>query len=158
MWMMDTILTIIPWFHTTSGPHYPGVPNMDRWCPPIRPLSNPIDTCSPRQDNPESPQGCSKNEIYQKSLKAKHFPIEDTKISTQLLNRCSFFNLFSWLICILIFPQTPMMTIFRAILSHATIAKMVKMAIMTVMEWHNMATNMAVIGVYGKSRINTDSP
>ena len=51
-----------------------------------------------------------------------------------------------------------MMTIFRAILSQAIIAKMVKMAIMAVMEWHNMATNMAVIGVYGKSRINADSP
>ena len=54
--------------------------------------------------------------------------------------------------------HTPMMTIFRAILSQAIIAKMIKMAIMAVMEWYNMATNMAVIGVYGKSRINADSP
>ena len=51
-----------------------------------------------------------------------------------------------------------MMSKFRAILSQAIIAKMVKMAIMAVMEWHNMATNMAVIGVDGKSRINADSP
>ena len=49
-------------------------------------------------------------------------------------------------------------TVFRAMLSQAIIAKMIKMAIMAVMEWHNMATNMAVIGVYGKSRINADSP
>ena len=35
---------------------------------------------------------------------------------------------------------------------------MVKMVIRAVMEWHNMATNIAVIGVYGKSRINAISP
>ena len=51
-----------------------------------------------------------------------------------------------------------MMAIFRPISSQAIMAKMVKMAIMAVMEWHNMATNMAVIGVYGKSRINAHSP
>ena len=53
---------------------------------------------------------------------------------------------------------TQMMTIFRSILSQVIMAKMVKMVIMAVMEWLNMATNMAVIGVYGKSRINADSP
>ena len=53
---------------------------------------------------------------------------------------------------------TQMMTIFRTILSQAIMAKMVKMVIMAVMEWYNMATNMAVIGVYGKSRKNADHP
>ena len=48
---------------------------------------------------------------------------------------------------------TQMMTIFRIILSQAIMAKMV---IMAVMEWYNMATNMAVIDVYGKIRQNTD--
>ena len=51
-----------------------------------------------------------------------------------------------------------MMAIFGTILSQAIIAKMVKMAIMAVMEWHNMATNMVVIGVYGKSWKNADYP
>ena len=51
-----------------------------------------------------------------------------------------------------------MMTIFRTILSQAMMAKMVKMAVMAVMYWYNMATNMAVIGVYGKSRKNADHP
>ena len=36
-------------------------------------------------------------------------------------------------------------------------AKMVKMAlIMAAMEWYDMATNMAVIGVYGKGRKKAD--
>ena len=35
-------------------------------------------------------------------------------------------------------------------------AKMFKMALMAVMEWYNIATNMAVIGVYGKSGKNAD--
>ena len=50
---------------------------------------------------------------------------------------------------------TQMMTIFRIILSQAIMAKMV---IMAVMEWYNMATNMVVIGVYGKSGKNADHP
>ena len=33
-------------------------------------------------------------------------------------------------------------------------AKMVKMALMAVMEWYDMAINMAIIGVYRKSRKN----
>ena len=49
-----------------------------------------------------------------------------------------------------------MMTIFRTVL--AIIAKMVKRALMAVMEWYNMATNMVVIGVYGKSGKNADHP
>ena len=53
---------------------------------------------------------------------------------------------------------TQMMTIFRIILSQAIMAKMVKMVIMAVMEWYNMATNMAIIGVYGKIRQNADPP
>ena len=44
-----------------------------------------------------------------------------------------------------------MMAIFGTILSQAIMAKMFKMAQMAVMEWYNMATNMIVIGVYGKS-------
>ena len=36
--------------------------------------------------------------------------------------------------------------------------KMVKMVIMAVMEWYNMATNMVVIGVYEKNRKNADHP
>ena len=47
---------------------------------------------------------------------------------------------------------------FGTILSQAMMAKMLKMALMAVMEWYNMATNMAVIGVYGKSRKNADHP
>ena len=37
-------------------------------------------------------------------------------------------------------------------------AKVVKMALMAVMEWYDMATNMAIIGVYGKIRKNADHP
>ena len=51
-----------------------------------------------------------------------------------------------------------MMTIFGAILSQAIMVKMVKMALMAVMEWYDMATNMAIIGVYGKSRKKADHP
>ena len=51
-----------------------------------------------------------------------------------------------------------MMAIFGTILSQAIMAKMFEMAKMAVMEWHNMATNMAVIGVYGKSWKNADYP
>ena len=43
-----------------------------------------------------------------------------------------------------------------AILSEAIAAKMVKMAIMAIMGWYNMATNMAVIGVFGKMRKNAN--
>ena len=35
-----------------------------------------------------------------------------------------------------------------AILRQAIVAKLVKMAIMAVMGWYNMATNMVIIGVY----------
>ena len=45
-----------------------------------------------------------------------------------------------------------MMAIFGTILSQAIMAKMVKMALMAVMEWYEMATTMAIIGVYGKRR------
>ena len=45
-----------------------------------------------------------------------------------------------------------MMAIFRTILSQAIMAQM------AVMEWYNMATNMADIGVYGKIRKNADYP
>ena len=34
--------------------------------------------------------------------------------------------------------------------------KMVKMAIMAIMLWYNMATNMAVVGIYEKIRKNAD--
>ena len=51
-----------------------------------------------------------------------------------------------------------MMAIFGTILSQAIMAKMFKMAQMAVMEWYNMATNMVVIGVYGKSGENADHP
>ena len=40
------------------------------------------------------------------------------------------------------------MTILMVILSEAIVAKMVKMAIMAVMGWYDMAMNMVVIGVY----------
>ena len=50
------------------------------------------------------------------------------------------------------------MAIFVAILRRAIIAKMVKMAIMAIMARLNMATNMAIIGVYGKKRKNVDNP
>ena len=45
-----------------------------------------------------------------------------------------------------------------AILSQAIMAKMVQMAIMVVMEWYNMVTNMVIIGVYGKIRKNVGYP
>ena len=51
-----------------------------------------------------------------------------------------------------------MMAIFGTILSQAIMAKMFKMAQMAVMEWYNMAKNMVVIGVYGKSGENADHP
>ena len=51
-----------------------------------------------------------------------------------------------------------MVTIFRTILSQVIMAKMVKMAIMAVMEWYNMATNMIVICIYGKIRKNVGPP
>ena len=54
-----------------------------------------------------------------------------------------------------------MMAIFGTILSQAIMAKMfemAEMAKMAVMEWYNMATNMVVIGVYGKSGKNADHP
>ena len=41
------------------------------------------------------------------------------------------------------------------ILSHIVMAKMATMA---VIEWYNMATNMVVIGVYGKIRKNVGHP
>ena len=34
----------------------------------------------------------------------------------------------------------------------AIMTKLVKMALMAVMEWYGMATTMAIIGVYGKRR------
>ena len=37
-------------------------------------------------------------------------------------------------------------------------AKMFKMALMAIMEWYDMATNMAVIGVYWKSGEKGRSP
>ena len=49
-----------------------------------------------------------------------------------------------------------MMTIFGTISLQAIMAKMIKMAIMAIMEWYDMATNMAITGVYGKSRKNAD--
>ena len=51
-----------------------------------------------------------------------------------------------------------MRAIFGTILSQAIMAKMFKMAQMADMEWYNMATNMAAIGVYGKSGENADHP
>ena len=51
-----------------------------------------------------------------------------------------------------------MMAIFGTILSQAIMAKMFKMALMAFMKWYNMATNMVVIGVYGKSGKNADHP
>ena len=51
-----------------------------------------------------------------------------------------------------------MMAIFGTILSQAIMAKMVKMAIMAVLELYDMATSMVVIGVYGKIRKNVGQP
>ena len=47
----------------------------------------------------------------------------------------------------LTFPLTPITTIFVVILSEA---KMVKMAIMDVMEWHLIATNLVAMSFSGK--------
>ena len=51
-----------------------------------------------------------------------------------------------------------MITIFRTILILALIAKMVLMVVMVVMEYYDMATNMFIIGVYGKIRKNQSHP
>ena len=51
-----------------------------------------------------------------------------------------------------------MMAIFETIKSQAIMAKIVKKALMAVMEWYDMATKMAVLGVYGKSRKKADHP
>ena len=48
------------------------------------------------------------------------------------------------------------MDIFVAIYSWAILAKKVKMAIMAIMARLDMATNMPIIGVFGKNRKNVD--
>ena len=48
------------------------------------------------------------------------------------------------------------MAVFVAIASRATMAILAILTILAIMAWLNMATNMAIIGVYGKSRKNVD--
>ena len=50
------------------------------------------------------------------------------------------------------------MAIFVAILSQAKMAIMAILTILAIMVRLNMATNMAIIGVYGKNRKNVDQP